>query len=46
MHFLIIYKWGHDILKVKLEKYNPKWKFLFETEKEKLLNVLGPYEFK
>jgi GrpB-like predicted nucleotidyltransferase (UPF0157 family) len=28
-------------LKVKLEKYNPKWKFLFETENKKLRNVLG-----
>ena len=28
-------------MKVKLEKYNPKWQFIFEIEKEKLLNVLG-----
>lgn len=27
-------------MKVELEKYNPKWKLLFEIEKEKLLNVL------
>ncbi len=28
-------------MKIKPEKYNPKWKFFFENEKEKLLNVLG-----
>ena len=28
-------------MRVKLEKYNPKWKFFFEIEKEKLMNVLG-----
>ena len=33
-------------MRVKLEKYNPKWKFLYETEKEKLMNVLGHYGIK
>ena len=33
-------------MKVKLEKYNPKWQFFFETEKEKLLNVLGSNRIK
>jgi GrpB-like predicted nucleotidyltransferase (UPF0157 family) len=28
-------------MRVKLEEYNPKWKFCFENEKEKLLHVLG-----
>lgn len=28
-------------MKVKLEKYDLKWKSLFEIEKKKLLNVLG-----
>jgi len=28
-------------MKVKLEKYNPKWESFFEIEKEMLLNVLG-----
>lgn len=28
-------------MKVTLEKYNPKWKILFEVEREKLFSVLG-----
>jgi len=28
-------------MKVKLEKHNPKWKFIFEIEKKNLLKVLG-----
>ena len=28
-------------MKVKLKKYNPKWNYLFEIEKEKLLIILG-----
>lgn len=28
-------------MKVKLEKYDPKWKSLFEIEKRKLINLLG-----
>ena len=28
-------------MKVKLEKYDPKWKSYFEIEKDKLFNVLG-----
>jgi GrpB-like predicted nucleotidyltransferase (UPF0157 family) len=29
-----------SFMKVILESYNPKWQFLFEMEKEKLLDVL------
>lgn len=28
-------------MKVKLEKYNPKWKSFFEIEERRILNVLG-----
>ena len=28
-------------MKIKLEKYDPNWKSLFESEKDKLLEVLG-----
>ncbi len=28
-------------MKVKLEKYDPKWKSLFESEKKKLISILG-----
>lgn len=28
-------------MKVKLEKYNPNWKSLFEIEKKKILNALN-----
>ena len=37
----IINRGMNEFMKVKLEKYNPKWQFLFEIEKEKLLNVIG-----
>jgi GrpB-like predicted nucleotidyltransferase (UPF0157 family) len=33
-------------MKVKLEKYNPKWKSFFEIEKEGLLNVLDSNRIK
>jgi GrpB-like predicted nucleotidyltransferase (UPF0157 family) len=33
-------------MKVKLEKYNPKWKSFFEIEKERLLNVLDSNRIK
>jgi GrpB-like predicted nucleotidyltransferase (UPF0157 family) len=47
---IFIYLWiknqGMGIMKVKLEKYNPKWESLIEIEKEKLLNVLSSNEIK
>jgi GrpB-like predicted nucleotidyltransferase (UPF0157 family) len=33
-------------MKVKLEKYNPKWKSFFEIEKERFLNVLDSNRIK
>ena len=33
-------------MKVKLEKYDPKWRSLFEIEKKKLLSVLDLKEIK
>jgi GrpB-like predicted nucleotidyltransferase (UPF0157 family) len=33
-------------MKVKLEKYNPKWKLIFEIEKKRLFNVLISKEIK
>lgn len=33
-------------MKVKLEKYDPNWRSLFEIEKKKLFNVLDPKEIK
>ncbi len=33
-------------MKVKLEKYNPEWKSLFELEKMKLLKIFNSKEIK
>ena len=33
-------------MKVKLEKYDPEWKSLFEMEKRRLIKIIGPKEIK